>query len=70
MFVSNPVRDEVTCDSAYIFVEGLSVVPSAPRVCTVQVPLHYNSVVFLRVYPVLRRGPHVSLSMGLAAVNW
>ena len=47
---------------AYIFVEGLSVVPSAPRVCTIQVSLQYNSVVLLFVYPVLRRCPHIGLS--------
>jgi len=55
---------------SYVFIERFSVVPSEPRVCTVQVYLQYNSVVLVFVYPVLRRGPHIGLSYGIAAVNW
>ena len=51
----------------YVFIEGLSVVPSAPRVCTIQVSLQYNSVVLLFVYLVLRRGPHIGLSNGIGS---
>jgi len=49
-----------------IFIQRLSIIPSASRVCTVQVPLHYNSVVLLFVYPILRCGPHVGLSRGIS----
>ena len=49
-----------------VFIERLSIIPS-PRVCTVQVPLHYNSVVLLFVYPILRCGPHVGLSRGIGS---
>ena len=45
-----------------VFIERLSILPSAPRVCAVQVPLHHNSVVLLFVYPILRCGPHFGLS--------
>ena len=61
--VSTRVFDEVfqfVIRRSYVFIERLSVVPSAPQVCTVQVSLQYNSVVLLLVYPVLRRGPHGS----------
>ena len=52
---------------AYIFIEGLSVVPSAPRVCTIQVSLQYNSVVLFIQFSVV---VHISVCpMGLAAVN-
>ena len=51
-----------------IFIWRLSIIPSAPRVCTVQVPLHYiNSVVLLFVYPILRCGPDVGLSCGIGS---
>jgi len=45
-----------------VFIERLSIVSSTPRVCTVQVPLHYSSVVLLFVDPILCCGPHVGLS--------
>jgi len=45
-----------------VFIERLSILPTAPRVCAVQVPLHYNSVVLLSVYPILRCGAHIGLS--------
>jgi len=45
-----------------VFIERLSIIPSAPRVCTVQVPLHYDSVVLLFIDPILRCGSHVGLS--------
>jgi len=48
-----------------VFIERLSIIPSAPRVCTVEIPLHYNSVVLLFVYPILCCGPHVGLSRGI-----
>jgi len=46
---------------SYILIEGLCVVLSASRMCTVQVPLHYYTVVLLLGYPVFRRIPHFSL---------
>ena len=45
-----------------VFIERLSIFPSAPWVCAVQVPLHYNTVVLLFVYPILRCGPQLGLS--------
>ena len=45
-----------------VFIERLSILPTAPRVCAVQATLHYSSVVLLFVYPILRCGPHVGLS--------
>ena len=40
----------------------LSIFPSAPRVCAIQVPLHYNTIVLLFVDPILCCGPHLGLS--------
>ena len=45
-----------------VLIERLSICTSAPRVCAVQVSLHYDSVVLLFVDPILRCGPHVGLS--------
>jgi len=45
-----------------VLIKRLSIFPSAPRVCAIQVPLHYNTVVLLFVYPILRCGPHLGLS--------
>jgi len=45
-----------------VLIERLSIFPSVPRVCAIQVPLHYNTVVLLFVYPILRCGPHLGLS--------
>ena len=45
-----------------IFIERLSIFPTAPLVCAIEVPLHYNTDVFLFVYPMLRCGPHLGLS--------
>ena len=50
---------------SYVLIEGLCVIPSAPRMCTVQVPLHYYMVVLLLGYPVFRRIPHVCLPHGI-----
>ena len=50
-----------------VFIESLSIIPSTPRVCAVQVPLHYNTVVLLFIYPILRCGPHVGLSRGIGS---
>jgi len=49
-----------------VFIERLSIIPSAPRICTVEIPLH-NSVVLLFVYPILRCGPRVGLSRGIGS---
>ena len=68
--VSIRVFDEVfqfVVRRSYVFIERLSVVSSAPRVCTVQVSLQYNSIVLWFVYPVLRRGPHIGLSYGIGS---
>ena len=45
-----------------VLIERLSIFPSAPRVCAIQVPLHYNTVILLFVYPILRCGPQLDLS--------
>ena len=50
-----------------VFIERLSILSSAPRVCAVQVPLHYNSDVLLFVDPILRCGPHVGLSSRISS---
>jgi len=49
----------------YVLIEGLCVVPSESRMCTVQVPLQYYAVVFLLGYPVFRRVPDVGLPHGV-----
>jgi len=46
-----------------ILIEGLSILPRAPLVCAIEVPLHYNTAVFLFIYPILRCGPHLGLSL-------
>ena len=45
-----------------VFNERLSILLSAPQVCAVQVPLHYDSVILSFVDPTLRCGPHIGLS--------
>jgi len=50
---------------SYILIEGLHIIPSAFRMCTIEVPLHYYTVFFLLDYPIFRRIPHFSLPRGV-----
>ena len=52
---------------SYIFIERLSIVPAAPRMCTIQISLKYNSAVFLFIYPVFRCCPHLGLSLRISS---
>jgi len=51
--------------SYYLIIERLCIVPSASRVCTIEVPLQNYTVFFLLDYPIFRRIPHFSLPHGV-----
>jgi len=58
------VFEFVVC-RAYIPVKRLCVFPPTAWMCTVQITLHYDTIVFLFGDPILRRGAHICLPRGI-----
>jgi len=73
MEVSSSTAKEVfkfVIRSSYVLIEGLCVILSAPRMCTVQVPLHYYILDLLQGCPVFCCIPHVCLPHGVGGCEW